>query len=203
MRIHEHDIAEAFIELIDASVWIARVWFLATFVPWRCYPAYIRQRGHARAIGFAIVVVCVWFLVRLLSGTLWYPVIGGFERVSILVWAFFTVAIITPLGLIVLAAMTTLGLTVFAPAKADIDRTLQFIGFAMSPAVLMAIPFEAIQGAVAVYGCLIVIFALVRVHAISFELAVFIGLLPAYLLYGIGFGGADALGSLLQAAYII
>lgn len=194
----------------DAGRWLAtrlslflRIWVTALVTPGRCVTEYRLDRDQTRAVGYGVAVVAAWLAVGVTAGTVSHPVIGGMSTVSLVLWFALLGVLVVPVGLHLLAFVTTLVLIATVPERAPVSDTVQALAFGMSPAVLLAVPIVEVQAFVALYGSLALLYALRVVHGTSIWRAMLAGVLPAYLLFYVGFGAADATVEVLQAYYLI
>lgn len=194
----------------DGTSWLTarvstfgRVWGTAMIAPWHCFDRYTVEGDQTRAIGFSVVVVAIWLSLGTFSGTVSYPVIGEMPSVSFVLWFAVLALLVIPIGLHVLAFISTLVILATVRERATVSETVQTIAFAMSPAVFLSVPVVEVQAVAAVHGSVLVVYGLRIVHATSFWRALLAGVLPAYLLFGLGFGAQEAVIELLRTHYII
>lgn len=196
--------------LRDGLSWISRVgrtyallWGTAMVAPWKCARTYIVDRDQTRAIGFVMVMISVWLGLGAVLNTASWPVIGGLSSVSFLIWLALLAVFVAPIAVHVLAFIATVVLVATVHDRAPVSETVQVIAFAMAPVVFFAIPVVEVQAAAAVYATALLVIGLRTVHRTSVWRAFLAAVIPAYLLFGVGFGANDALVELLRATTII
>lgn len=181
----------------------ARIWFTALFTPWYCFGEYSVERDQTRAIGFAMLVIAAWSLVDLLVGTASYPVIGEQPGLSFLIWTVLLMLFVGPVAIHLLTLVATFVLVAVVPERATVSETVQAISYALAPAVFLPIPVVELQAFLALYGTLLLVYGLKVVHNTSIWRALLAAVLPAYLVFGIGFGITEAWIELLRIWQII
>lgn len=194
----------------DGATWLAslvrlylHLWASALLEPWVCFREFTVERDQTRAMGFVMVVIAGWALVGVLFETISHPVIGGFPTASLIIWITFLVLVVAPAAIHLLALVATLVVMAIVRERAGVSQTVQVMAYAMAPAVLVPIPLASLQVILALYGGVLVVYGLRVVHETSFWRALLAGIVPAYLLYGLGFGTTDALQEVLRALTII
>ena len=196
--------------LEDAKQWTvakartyAMVWFTAIVAPWICFTDFITERDQTRAIGFIVLMVVFWQLMTVLLGEPSHPIIGNSPTVSLIVWTVLLALFVAPVAIHLLAFVTTLVLIAVVEERASVSETVQVLAYATAPVVFLPIPVVALQVAIGLYGSFILVYGLRVVHEISIWRALLAGIIPAYLLFGMGFGADDALLELLRGYRII
>jgi hypothetical protein len=111
--------------------------------------------------------------------------------------------LVAPAVLHLLAALQTLCLMVTVRDRAGVSETVQVLAYATAPCPLAAAPIPELTVASCLYGGALLVAGLVTVHRTTAGRALLAAALPGTLLVGYGFGGVDALTSLLRAWYII
>lgn len=181
----------------------ARIWLTALFAPWHCFREYSVERDQTRAIGFTMLVIAAWSLVGLLAGTASYPVLGEQPAISFLIWTALLMLFVGPVGIHLLTLVATFVLVAAVPERATVSETVQAISYALAPAVFLPIPVVEFQAFLALYGSLLLVYGLKVVHKTSIWRALLAAVLPAYLVFGIGFGITEAWIELLRTWQII
>lgn len=196
--------------LTDVSGWVITtgklytvLWLTAMTAPWVCFRQYIVERDQTRAIGFAMVMIGAWLFAGLALGTATYPVIGGAPVVSFLIWLALLTVVVAPVAIHLLAFIATVVLAATVAERGTVSETVQAITYAMAPAVFLAVPLDAVQAAFALFGSLLLVYGLKVVHSTSIWRAFLAGIIPAYLLFGVGFGADAAIVEMLRTYYII
>jgi hypothetical protein len=111
--------------------------------------------------------------------------------------------LVAPAILHLLAALQTLALMLVVRDRAGVSETVQVLAYATAPAPFAAIPVPELRVGCCLYGAGLLVVGLATVHETSTGRAILAAVVPAGLLFGTGFGGFDALVTLLQAWYII
>lgn len=187
---------------------IARAWIEVLVRPRRFFRVGVAPGDQAPGLVFAVCVVAVASALRLaLAGETIvgapYPTLGGQRRLSIALVFAVIVMLVAPLVLHLAAALQTLLLLPFAPDRAGVSETVQVIGYATAPCLFVGLPAPAIQCLAAGYGAVLFAVGVSELHAVSILRAVLLCALPAAAVFGIGFGGFEALETALQVWGII
>ena len=111
-------------------------------------------------------------------------------------WISIVVLLVAPLGLHLLSALQTLLLLVAVTDRAGISQTVQVLAYATAPCVVAGVPIPAIRAIACLHGAVLLIVGLRIVHETSIIRAILAGFIPAFLLFGYGFGGVAALEAL-------
>lgn len=181
---------------------VARAWLEAVIRPRRFFPVGVAPGDQAPGLVFAMGVVLVASLVRLaLAGeTIFgsaYPTLGGRRLLSIVLVIAVIVALVAPLVLHLVAALQTFLLIPFAPDRAGVSETVQVIGYATAPCVFVGVPSPLVVALAAGYGTALLAIGIAEIHRLSLARAAALSALPAAIVFGLGFGGFDALETLL------
>lgn len=180
-----------------------RLWIETLVTPWRVFPDRVRVGDQTRAIIIAILVAGAWVAVRIGAAPGSFPILGGSTAASLLIWALLLSVVVAPLGVHVLAAIATVVLHAVASDRAGVSETVQTVAFATAPAPVIATGVAELQVLAALYGGALLVFGLIRVHRISIERAVLVGVIPAYLMFVVGFGAGDGFVELMRRWYLI
>ncbi len=182
---------------------IVRAWIEALARPRRFFSAGVAPGDQAPGLVFAVGVVLVASLVRLalagetIFGTA-YPTLGGRRLLSIALVLALLVALVAPLVLHLVAALQTLLLLAFAPDRAGVSETVQVIGYATAPCVFVGVPSPIVVALAAGYGTALLAIGTAEIHRVSLARAAALSAIPAAIVFGLGFGGFDALETLLR-----
>lgn len=184
---------------------IARAWVEVLVRPRRFYRVGIAPGDQAPGLVFAVCVVTVASLLRLvLTGETVvgspYPTLGDQRLLSIALVFSVIVALVAPLVLHLTAALQTLLLLPFAPDRAGVSETVQVIGYATAPCVLIGVPVPVVQAIAAGYGAALFAIGIREVHSISLPRTIALCALPAAAVFGIGFDGFGAIEALFSSA---
>lgn len=182
---------------------VARAWVEVMVRPRRFYRTGVAPGDQAPGLLFAVVVVSLASLLRLaLSGETVvgapYPTFGDQRLLSVALVFSVIVALVAPLVLHLVAALQTLLLLPFAPDRAGVSETVQVIGYATAPCVFVGVPMPTVQALAAGYGVVLFVVGMSEVHAVSLPRAAALCALPAAVTFGIGFGGFEAVETLIS-----
>lgn len=181
---------------------ITRAWLETIVRPRRFFPAGVAPGDQAPGLVFAIGVVLVASLLRLtlaretIFGTA-YPTFGGRRAISVVLVLALLVALVAPLTLHLIAAVQTLLLVAFAPDRAGVSETVQVIGYATAPCVFVGVPSPFVVALATGYGTALLAIGAAEIHRLSLVRAAALSAIPAAIVFGLGFGGFDALETLL------
>lgn len=182
---------------------VVRAWFEALVRPRRFFRAGVAPGDQAPGLVFAMGVVLVASLLRLalagetLFGTA-YPTLGGRRTLSVALVLALLVALVAPLVLHLVAAAQTLLLLAFAPERGGVSETVQVIGYATAPCVFVGVPSPLVVALATAYGAALLAIGIGEIHRLSIVRAAALSALPAAIVFGLGFGGFDALETLLR-----
>lgn len=182
---------------------IVRAWIEALVRPRRFFPVGVAPGDQAPGLVFAMGVVLVASLLRLalagetIFGTS-YPTLGGRRLLSVALVLALLVALVAPLVLHLVAALQTLLLLAFAPDRAGVSETVQVIGYASAPCVFVGVPSPLVVVLATGYGTALLTIGIAEIHGLSTARAAALSALPAAIVFGLGFGGFDALETLLR-----
>lgn len=187
---------------------IARTWIEVLARPRRFFRTGVAPGDQAPGLVFAAAVVLLASVLRLavagetVFGTA-YPTLGNRRVLSVVLVLAVLVTLVVPLVLHLVAALQTVLLLPFAGDRAGVSETVQLLGYASAPCVFVGIP-NALVGVLATgYGTALLVVGIVELHGVPRGRAAVLGAIPAGIVFGIGFGGFDALETVLRAWYII
>ncbi|ERJ06268.1 Yip1 domain protein [Halorhabdus tiamatea SARL4B] len=152
---------------------------------------------QAPGLVFLSVVVAIEESLRYVLVPSGAPVFGGRPVASAVLAVLVTVVLIAPTGLHLLAAIQTILLWPITEDRAGISETVQVLAYATAPCVVSGVSLAPLQLLAAGYGSVLLIVGLSTVHEVSYWKTTLAGATPAALLYGVAFGGFDALGALV------
>lgn len=193
------DLAE---EVTALLVEFGALWFVSLVMPWRAYRDHVAPRDQSRAARFAVGVTVLWAAMRAVAGTLSYPVLGGIELLSAIVWVAVLIVALT-VAVHLMTAIVTVLVLVLARDRGTVSETVQAVAFSLAPMVVVAVPVTAVQALATVWATLSMVYGIHIVHGLSLERSLLVAAVPAYLLFWMGFGGEAAVLDLLRAWYII
>ncbi|KYH26674.1 Yip1 domain protein [Halalkalicoccus paucihalophilus] len=182
---------------------IARAWVEVLLRPRRFYRVGIAPGDQAPGLVFAVCVVTAASLLRLaLAGETVvgspYPTLGNQRLLSVALVFSVIAALVAPLVLHLTAALQTFLLLPFAPDRAGVSETVQVIGYATAPCVLVGVPIPAVQALATGYGAVLFVIGIHEIHSVSLPWATALCALPAAAVFGVGFGGFEAIEALLS-----
>jgi len=179
---------------------IARAWAEVLVRPQRFFSHGVAPGDQAPGLVFAVVMAVAYALGLALFDPGRFPVSSGLRAAVVILLVAILVA---PAALHLLAALQTLALMVTVRDRAGVSETVQVIAYATAPCPLAAAPVPELTAACCLYGAALLVVGLAVVHDTATGRATLASALPGALLFGYGFGGFDALHTLLRAWYII
>ncbi len=171
---------------------LARAWVEVLTRPRRFFSHAVAPGDQAPGLTFAISVVLGALLVRLVVDPGTYPTLAGQRVLSVALVIGLLGLLVAPLTLHLVAALQTLFLIPFASDRGGISETVQVIGYATAPGLFAGLPVPEVQAVAAVYGALLLVVGVSVVHGVSLTRAALLAAAPAYVVFGVAFGGADA-----------
>lgn len=187
---------------------IARAWIEVLVRPRQFFRTGIAPGDQAPGLVFAMGVVLVASVLRLaLAGeTVFgsaYPIFGGRRALSVGLVLAVVVTLVAPLVLHLVAALLTVSLMAFAPDRAGVSETVQVLSYASAPCVLVGVPVPILGVAATAYGTALLVIGIAERHAVSRNRATALAAIPAGIVFGLGFGGFEALETVLRSWYIV
>lgn len=183
---------------------IARAWIEVLVRPSRFFRTGIAPGDQAPGLVFAMLVVWIEEVVRVALVADAYPVAFGSPALSAALGMVAVVLFVTPVALHLVAGVQTLLLAaVFVRDRANISETVQVLAYATAPCVLAGIPVPELRAACGLYATALLAIGLRTVHGARTKRAVLAASLPAWLVFGLGFRAAPAIGVLLRRWYVI
>lgn len=184
---------------------IVRAWTELLVRPRRFFRVGVAPGDQAPGLVFAICVVAAASTLRFalagetIVGTA-YPTLGGQRFLSIVLVFSVIVVLVAPLVLHLVAALQTLLLLPFAPDRSGVSETVQVISYACAPCVFIGVPVPAIQALAAAYSGVLLAVGVSEIHSVSLARATALCVLPAAAVFGIGFGGFEAIETMIASA---
>ncbi|QGN06686.1 hypothetical protein Hrd1104_04840 [Halorhabdus sp. CBA1104] len=172
-------------------------WIGVVTTPRRFFRRSVAPGDQAPGLVFLLVVVGIEAGSRYIFHPETRPVVGSQPVVSAVLVLLVTVLLVAPLGLHVLAALQTVLLWPITPDRAGISETVQVLAYATAPCVFAGIPIPAVTIVAASYGAVLLVVGLSTVHDIDYAQGVIAGAVPIVLVYGVVFGGFDAIATLV------
>lgn len=179
---------------------VARAWMEVLVRPRRFFENGVAPGDQAPGLVFAVVMAVAYALLLAVLDPLRFPATGALRAgVTVLLVA----VLIAPAVLHLLAAVQTLCLIVTVRDRAGVSETVQVLAYATAPCPLAAVPVPELRVACCLYGAGLLVVGLVTVHRTTGGRAALAAALPGAFLFGYGFGGFEALATLLRAWYVI
>jgi hypothetical protein len=122
-------------------------------------------------------------------GTSVVPILGGSRALTMVLVVLVTAVVAAPAGLHLTAAIQTVLLMLTVTDRAGVSETVQVVAYATAPCALAWLPVPGMAAACALYGAGLLILGLATVHETSLPRAIVAGVLPAVLVFGVGFRG--------------
>mgnify|MGYP006285183919 CR=1 FL=1 len=183
---------------------IARAWIEVLVRPTRFFRTGIAPGDQAPGLVFAMLVVWIEEVVRVALVADAYPVAFGSPVLSTALGMVAVVLFVTPAALHLVAGLQTLLLAAtFVRDRANISETVQVLAYATAPCVLAGFPIPELRAACGLYATALLAIGLRTVHGARPKQAVLAAAIPAWLVFGLGFRAAPAIGVLLRRWYII
>lgn len=179
---------------------IGRAWVEVLVRPRTFFRHGVAPGDQAPGLTFAAVVVLGAVGSWLWLGSGGYPVFDGRPYVSAVLVLLVAVVLVAPAAIHLTAAVQTVLLMAAVPHRAGISETVQVICYATAPCVLAGLPSPWVRSAVTLYGAGLYVLGIATVHDVRPIVAVVVGILPAVAVFGLGFGGIDALATLVDVA---
>ncbi|MFB6195987.1 MAG: YIP1 family protein [Haloplanus sp.] len=179
---------------------VARAWVEVLTRPRRFFRHGVAPGDQAPGLVFAVVMAVAYALLLALLDPRGFPTTGPLRGAVVVL---LVGVLIAPALLHLIAALQTLLLLVVVRDRAGVSETVQVIGYATAPAPIAAIPVPELRVICCLYGAVLLILGLETVHDTTRGRATLAGAVPAVLVFGYGFGGLEALVTLLRAWYII
>jgi hypothetical protein len=174
---------------------MARAWAEVVGRPHTFFRYNVAPGDQGPGITFLAAVVLLEEAIRLALVPAAYPDFGGRPLLSAVVWLLVAAVLVAPLGTHLVAALQTLLLAVAAPNRAGVSETVQVLCYASAPCLLAGVPEPWLRAFVVGYGAFVYVVGLAVVHDLGPVRATLLGILPAGLVFGLGFRGLDALAT--------
>lgn len=179
---------------------MARAWAEVIGRPHVFFRYNVAPGDQGPGITFLAALVLVEEAIRIGLVTNAYPVFGGRPTLSAVVWLLAAAILLAPLGTHLVAALQTILLSAAAPDRGGVSETVQVICYATAPCLLAGVPDPGVRTLVTLYGAVVYLIGLALVHDLDPLRAVLLGILPASLVFGVGFRGFVAGGTFLELA---
>lgn len=181
---------------------VARAWIEVLVRPRRFFRVGVAPGDQAPGLVFADAVAVAYVLGRIAAAPGAVPEFAGGPTLSLAVLVLAVALAVAPAALHLTAALQTVLLIVTVDDRAGVSETVQTIGYAAAPCALAGLPLPIVGPGVAAlapaYGTFLLLLGLATVHETSFVRAALAGVVPAYLVFGLLFGGQAAVLALLD-----
>lgn len=187
---------------------LGRAWVEVLVRPRRFFEAGIAPGDQAPGLVFVGTVVLLeeasrYAVVELAErgimslGQFSYPVIGDLEPAMAVLALVASVVFVAPAALHLTAAIQTVLLALGAPDRGGISETVQVIAYATAPCVFAGLPDPRIRLVCALWGTVVYVLGISRVHDVSLPRTLVLAAIPATIVFGYGFRGVLAAEVLL------
>lgn len=176
---------------------LVRAWLQVIGTPWRFFDRGVAPGDQAPGLVFLAVVVAIEEASRYAFVAGAAPVVGDRPVASAAFALMVAVVLIAPIGLHLLGAIQTVLLWPVTEDRAGVSETVQVLAYATAPCVFAGIPFPALTVLATAYGTALLFVGLAMVHDLEYHAAILAGAIPAALLFGVAFGGFDAISALV------
>lgn len=177
---------------------MARAWGEVIARPHLFFRYNIAPGDQGPGITFLAALVLVEEAIRIALVTDAYPVFGGRPSLSAIVWLLAAAILLAPLGTHLVAALQTILLSAGAPDRGGVSETVQVICYATAPCLLAGVPSPELRTLVTLYGAGVYFAGLAIVHDLGPVRSILLGVVPAGLVFGVGFRGVAAAGTVLE-----
>lgn len=176
---------------------LVRAWIEVLVRPTRFFRAGVSPGDQGPGLSFAMAVVAVEESSRLalVPGAV-PPLVGGTFASAVLVVGLATL-LVAPLALHLVAGVQIILLRSVVVDRAGVSETVQVLAYAAAPCVFVGVPEPSIRLLGGLYGAWLLVVGLATVHETSRWRAAAAGALPAALVFGYGFRGVAAFGTLV------
>ena len=190
---------------------LARAWVEVLVRPGRFFRTGVAPGDQAPGLVFAVVVAVGFAATRLAVEPAVRPTVFAGPVVSGLVALAAVALLVAPAVLHLSAAVVTVGMlvaslrvrrtlasvragtpTLHTHDRAGVSETVQVLAYASAPGLLAGLPWPPLQLAATAYGVALAVYGLHVVHGVGWLRVTVAGLIPALLLFGVGFGGITA-----------
>jgi len=177
---------------------MVRAWGEVISRPRRFFANGVAPGDQAPGLSFAIVVALIYVGGLLATqpsrvlGESRIPVMADSVGLTAVFVLLLTAVVAAPAILHLVSAIQTVLLMVVVDDRAGVSETVQVIGYATAPCVFAWIPVSGVAALCGLYAAGLLIVGLAVVHRTTLVRAAVAGLLPAVLVFGVGFGAIPA-----------
>lgn len=180
---------------------VLRAWVEVLVRPRRFFEHGIAPGDQGAGLTFLMAVVAVEETTRLALVPGAVPTLVGGRLASAALVVGLAVLLVAPLSLQVLGALQTLLLRPLVADRAGVSETVQVLAYAATPCALAGIPEPSVRVLCGLYGTVLLVVGLATVHGTDRWRAAVAGAGPAVVVFGYGFRGLAALGTLVADLY--
>ena len=182
---------------------LARAWVGVLTNPWRFFDTQLSPGDQAPGLTFAAAVVLVEEATRLALVPGAAPVFRDMPAVSALLWLLVATVLLAPAAVHLTTAVATLVLAALAPDRGGISETVQVICYAMAPAVFVGYPDPLVGLVGTVWATDLLVLGTAIVHDVSLPRAIAVAVVPALVIFGVGFGGVADLATVGERGWAL
>jgi len=182
---------------------LARAWIEVLARPRRFFRGAVAPGDQAPGLTFAMAVVLVEEGTRLLLVAGVVPSLPGGPAPSAVLALAIAVVLVAPAALHLVSGIQTLLLVPLVRDRGGVGETVQVLAYATAPCALAGPAIPEVRAACATYGFVLYVLGLATVHETTRERAALAAAVPGALVFGYGFRGFAAIGTLLSEWYII
>lgn len=182
---------------------LLRAWAEILATPRQFFRGKVAPGDQAPGLTFVAAVVLASESIRLTVVENAYPVIGGQPTASAVLWVLFVVVLVAPAGVHLTAALQTVILIGTVEDRAGVSETVQVLCYATAPCVLVGLANPWVTGAVALWGAGLFVVGVSEVHSVPLAVAAGVTAVPAFLAFGYGFGGYEALAAVADRVAVL
>jgi hypothetical protein len=172
---------------------VVRAWAQVLVRPRWFFRRKVAPGDQAPGLTFAAGVVLLAEVTRIALVADAYPVISGQPQASAVLWVLFVVVLVAPAGIHLTAALQTVVLMGTVEDRGGVSETVQVLCYATAPCVLTGLPNPWVTSLAALWGSGLYVVGISEVHDAHPGTALGVAAVPAFLAFGYGFGGYEAL----------
>ncbi len=174
---------------------MARAWVEIMLRPRRFFINGVAPGDQAPGLSFAIAVALLYVGGLLavqparILGDSRIPIMGDSPGLTAVFILLLTAVVAAPAALHLVSAIQTVFLMLTVSDRAGVSETVQIIGYATAPCVIVWLPVPGLAALCGLYATGLLIVGLAVVHETTLFRAAVAGLAPAVLVFGVAFGG--------------
>ncbi|ATW89919.1 hypothetical protein halTADL_3217 [Halohasta litchfieldiae] len=177
---------------------LVRAWGEVLRRPRRFFANGVAPGDQAPGLSFAIVVALIYVGGLLavqperLLGEGRIPIMADSLGLTAVFVLLLLAVVVAPAALHLVSAIQTVILMLLVDDRAGVSETVQIIGYATAPCVFAWVPIPGVAALCGLYATGLLIVGLAVVHRTTSLRAAVAGMLPAILVFGVGFGAIRA-----------